>query len=419
MLTARLVIFTATRMICLILALLFVHISITYAKIYPVSYDNVPISTKTWEEIDIAWYNKFNPKKPNHAHLLRPIRYIKQHHSLQGRQLVYDATLKSIRPNAVIVAAKPIAKASLISLHHSGANTQLVTGLYVHETNNVRTYRFINAQGQRSILHATPNHPFYVKQLHRFIPISQVTSKMTLVGKAGEAIHLKCPYRRKSSCSLPYHHPQPVWVYNIEVQKKHVYRVGKNELLVHNCSNNYSAPNSRTNIESSLLTSSDSYLTASEGLVYFDAPLSPSDTAGSGFTSSPGNNVEATVSATENNSMRYVEYEPQKAGLFSDVFYFFNEDGKDNPGFFYEHVVNDPGLKNTVDFDNTFHDLSAGRDQLVVSYGGFTATLHIYKNGVHVYKPGLGLRLAISTLADPARILDSSIDEEFQISHRF
>lgn len=228
-------IFKTCRMIAPILALLLVHFTITYAKIYPAFHDIVPISAKTWEEVDIAWYNKFNPKKPNYAHLLRSIRYIKQHYYFQGKHLVYGAASKSIRPNAIIMAVKPIGRTSLLNLQSFGGNAQFVTGLYVHETNNVRTYQFMNPQGQRSILHATPNHPFYVRQLHTFIPISEVSPKMALVGKAGEVTHLICSIGKRHYCGTPYHGHKATWVYNIEVYQDHIYRVGTLSIKVHNC----------------------------------------------------------------------------------------------------------------------------------------------------------------------------------------
>ena len=50
-----------------------------FAKHYSLPYDNIPISAKTWEEIDIVWPNKFNRSKPNHGRLLRPINYARHH----------------------------------------------------------------------------------------------------------------------------------------------------------------------------------------------------------------------------------------------------------------------------------------------------------------------------------------------------
>ena len=203
-----------------------------YAHDYIVPYDNVPITAKTWKEIDITWPNPFNPKHTNIAKLLRPIHFIEEDQLVMGKPAQLNMVGIGI-PNqgTIVTAIKPLSQHLLQQLH---AGTQPVIGYFKHYVNDVRTYRFIDKQGHYSTLHATPNHPFYVKELQAFLPISQITSTMTLIGASRQGLHLVCRTAKSIHCGIPYRSGHVFVVYNIEVYRQHIYRVGQFHILVHN-----------------------------------------------------------------------------------------------------------------------------------------------------------------------------------------
>ena len=121
------------------------------------------------------------------------------------------------------------------SVQPAGTNSNRVTGIYIHDTDNVRTWKFIDQRKHISIIHATPNHPFYVKNLKKFLPLQKITPAMTLIDDHHHIIHLLCPAQKNGQCGLPYHPDRISTVYNIEVNRQHQYFVSGEHILVHNC----------------------------------------------------------------------------------------------------------------------------------------------------------------------------------------
>ena len=202
------------------------------AREYVVPYDNVPISRKTWEEIDITWPNQYDNDKPNTARLLRPVRFIKAHHLAVGQLARLNMVGIGIPNQGTIVTAIKALPHPLAQPRHTGI--QPVIGYFKHYVNDVRVYRFKDRYGHISTIHATPNHPFYVKELQSFLPISQVKQTMALIGIAHHAVHLVCKTANATHCGIPYHPGHLFVVYNIEVYRQHIYRVGHLHILVHN-----------------------------------------------------------------------------------------------------------------------------------------------------------------------------------------
>ena len=107
-----------------------------------------------------------------------------------------------------------------------------VTGIFVRWVKNVKTWRFIDEHNHITVLNATDNHPFYVKKLRAFLPIKNIIPEMS-IGAGGHALHLL--YDDKLNDSRSFNSGRLVRVYNIEVGNRHVYRVGSEGVLVHNC----------------------------------------------------------------------------------------------------------------------------------------------------------------------------------------
>ena len=220
------------------LSLLLLYLCLTHyclAQRYTLPYDNVPITASSWEEVDIAWPNIFNSNIPNTAKLLRPINYAHQHGLVMGAHINMKLGELGVS-NAVITitAVRHLSQQTVDQIHRLQQGEKPIIGVYVHQTNDVRTYHFKDKQGKISTIDATPVHPFYVKNLQAYLPISQVTDNMQLVGKKNEAIHLICPRNKHQKCGLPYHKGKIIPVYNIEVYQRHFYRVGHDAIKVHN-----------------------------------------------------------------------------------------------------------------------------------------------------------------------------------------
>ena len=203
------------------------------AQDYVVPYDNVPITPKTWEEIDIDWPNSYDKTTHNTAQLLRPIDYAHRHRLIKGHHLLLNLTEFGVPyANITVTQVKPLTAGKVHQLHH---DQQPVIGIYIHQTKDVRTYRFTDQQGKLSTVHATPNHPFYVTNLHAYVAISHITDTMPLDGRQHQPMYLVCPLHHHRHCGTPYRPHKIKTVYNLEIYQRHHYLVGKPRILVHNC----------------------------------------------------------------------------------------------------------------------------------------------------------------------------------------
>ena len=202
---------------------------------YALSYDNVPITASSWEEIDITWPNAFNRKQPNTAQLLRPIRYADKHGLIKGGHVHMDLAEFGV-PNAAITvtAVKPLSWQRVHHIKQLPYGQKPVIGVFVHQTDDVHTYHFTNKQDHISTIHATPNHPFYVVNLHAYVPIGRITNSMQLVGADEQPISLVCTTWKTKHCGRPYRKGRRTWVYNVEVYQQHRYLVGRQRILAHN-----------------------------------------------------------------------------------------------------------------------------------------------------------------------------------------
>ena len=110
-----------------------------------------------------------------------------------------------------------------------------VTGKFIRYAREVNRYTIKDKQTNiTSAVDATPNHPFYVTNKHAFVPISKVLSSDSLVTLSNHEAHLI----RSGSNNFPFETNSKkntlTRVYNIEIEKKHVYFISNLNLLVHN-----------------------------------------------------------------------------------------------------------------------------------------------------------------------------------------
>ena len=140
------------------------------------------------------------------------------------------AGIKSISPSASSLNGNPLISGSLIS-----KNSSTVTGVFKRHSSSVKSWLFKTlSTGKLSTIHATPTHRFYVKYLNKWLPLSEITSDMTLIDDQNNAVSLVCD-RSGQHCGIPWHPGRVTAIYNLEVYKKHDYFAGEQMLLVHNC----------------------------------------------------------------------------------------------------------------------------------------------------------------------------------------
>ena len=128
-------------------------------------------------------------------------------------------------------------KTNSINFTHAG-NKHPVTALFIRHARNVRTYTFKNMKTKViSTLNATANHPFYVKNKKKFVPVGSIASSDTLLTDTGEPVRLICRKEDKKHCGTLYKKGKITTIYNMETYPYHTYFAGNNNhILVHNCS---------------------------------------------------------------------------------------------------------------------------------------------------------------------------------------
>ena len=109
-----------------------------------------------------------------------------------------------------------------------------ITSIFIRHVLDVRQYTFKNIKGTHDKINVTPEHLFYVKNKHAFMPVSQISMHDRLITDTGDKVRLACHKKRQDRCSQSYASGQIKPVYNLEVYNKNTYFVGKLNLLVHN-----------------------------------------------------------------------------------------------------------------------------------------------------------------------------------------
>ena len=218
-----------------VLFLNFVFLKKSVALVIPGN--DIVLSTGRWEEINIKIYDRFNPEKLNIIALLRPAGYAHKHNMTLENKQKWLRQMSLPAESSVVVTVKTLSfnDSFFLKKRLRKPGNNIVTGIYIHDTDSVFTWVFKNRNGEIFTVHATKNHPFYVKELNKFLPLSQLTSAMTLTDDHHHAIRLVCPGGIVKNCSTPYHAEKMITVYNIEVNREHRYFVTDQHIMSHNC----------------------------------------------------------------------------------------------------------------------------------------------------------------------------------------
>ena len=195
-------------------------------KVQQYSYDHISI-TSSWKAIYVTWSSGYGKHYMNHAILLRPTSFIKQHH------LHVKGSADSLNPTWGISSHATIV--SMIPCKTPKQTKGAVIGVFKHYTNTVNIYTFSDNKGHQTQLRATPNHRVYVVDqiihhqiipIHRFMAIHSITHTMEVINDHHTTMHL-------TQVILDNTHTIQA-VYNLEVYQRHIYYVGHDGVLVHN-----------------------------------------------------------------------------------------------------------------------------------------------------------------------------------------
>ena len=172
--------------------------------------------------------------------LLRPETLINQWKREENENGVFHFTLPDsgiYNISVHIESVSPIDNTTL-KINSDLMSRGIITGIFLRHSINVRTYTFKSpVTGRVSKVNATPEHPFYVKSLHRWMPLRKITASMILMDNHANPVMLQCADHRQHHCGVPLHPGEISAIYNLEVHRKHTYFVGRRSLLVHNCGN--------------------------------------------------------------------------------------------------------------------------------------------------------------------------------------
>ena len=169
--------------------------------------------------------------------LLRPDTLINRWRREQGTNGAIDFSLpySGIYHVAAYIKSVSSIANNVLPVRSISAGTEVVTGIFLRHSMNVRTYTFESiSTGQTSEINATPEHLFYVKNRHAWIPLYKITSDMVLTDNHNHSVKLHCFYHRQGYCGVPLRPGEVTVIHNLEVHKKHVYFAGRQSLLVHN-----------------------------------------------------------------------------------------------------------------------------------------------------------------------------------------
>jgi len=180
---------------------------------YPRSYDDEDVDPRTWRSIELE--KKESDGSLTKVDLLRPTWWLEEYGATEGASIYLDLTeicvsgnfqVKSIDPCPDIEPGKP--------------GTQPVIGKFTHENAVVLDLTF---EGESKPLGVTANHPIWSETHQKYLPAGEF--------KIGEEVKI---LNGTSKLLQVAQRPGRHTVYNLEVHKDHVYRVGESGILVHN-----------------------------------------------------------------------------------------------------------------------------------------------------------------------------------------
>ncbi|WP_440682226.1 RHS repeat-associated core domain-containing protein [Cysteiniphilum halobium] len=200
-------------------------------------YEKEPITPSTWQQVTLTYMSTINGHSyPDEIKLLYPIEWFKSHNINQVGQKIH-ISVPEFGPDAIDAEVTDIKPTTLNTSHidWSIQNSRPVIGVFKRYAPIVNQYRFKDIRsGKITTINATPNHPFYVKNKEKFVPIEFINSHDILINEQGDSIQLVCDDAKRGCGERVNKDGKPVEVYNLEVYRAHYYYAGKSSIKVHN-----------------------------------------------------------------------------------------------------------------------------------------------------------------------------------------
>ena len=217
--------------------------------------NSLPVTSERLKEVDVAYYQYFPCHGSDcHRHVegCRPVYRSAVSNAVSRWFFQCTATMQFLRPVNVIkkwqlaengrgYLSIKVKKPGIANGYRplAGQSKGIVTGKFKRYAADVRQYTFKTIKtGIISTVNSTPEHLFYVKNRHRFMPITDISPRDRLITASGEPVALLCHPRQKTHCGVSVNSGLPAPVFNFEVYRRHVYFVGDAAVTVHNICGN-------------------------------------------------------------------------------------------------------------------------------------------------------------------------------------
>jgi hypothetical protein len=199
------------------------------------AYNNPVLKSNAWRQVTLRYDDHIDDKNyPAQIQLLRPLKWLLNHKIKQINDRV-KLSIPEFGINNVEAIVTDIQPATLDFTDSDDNHTDIIIGIFKRYAKKVYTYTFIDNKGNIKHINATPTHPFYVENRHRYVAVDQISPTDKLINSKGRIIKLICPFNQTHHCGKLYNTDgKPVAVYNIEVDRHHHYYVGDMMILVHN-----------------------------------------------------------------------------------------------------------------------------------------------------------------------------------------
>ncbi len=180
---------------------------------YSRSYDDEEIDSRTWRSIHLE--KKEADGSLTVVDLLRPTWWLDQHQASEGGGIYLDLAEMGAIGQFEVKSIDPCPERK-----PGPVGTRAVIGKFAHENAVVLDLHF---EGESRPFGVTANHPIWSETHQEYLPAGEFK-----VGE--EARSLNGPARLLEVTQRPGRHT----VYNLEVHKDHIYRIGASGILVHN-----------------------------------------------------------------------------------------------------------------------------------------------------------------------------------------
>ena len=247
------------KVICLTLNILFFFLLVN--KGYSLN-KKMSVVQNELKKIDLVYYDRFPYKKSydgikapecirspvsrqqtgsvfllcrEHITLLRPASVIRLWQRQQRLKGYIPFSMKEFGIFNVHAYITGVKKYISVTKNNIIPDSVHVTGKFIRYTREVNRYIIKDKQTNAiSVINATPNHPFYVINKHKFIPISKISLSDSLVTLSNHPAYLMFSSSNDFSPKTGSKKNKLTHVYNIEIEKKHIYFISKLNILVHN-----------------------------------------------------------------------------------------------------------------------------------------------------------------------------------------